>query len=154
MKPLIPGTLAVLLSLVAGQALADSVPNLDVEQTCKSAQVAGSSVSDRASYEGCLRSERDAKRQAEQHWGSYTSASKRQCEAQFKAGGYPSYVEMVTCLELASGTVPTGSDDRNTAVGGNGSARAADAQRDGAQNLTKEPSPSQRTDPIKVLDRN
>ena len=61
---------------------------------------------------------------------------------------------MVTCLELASGTVPTGSDDSNTAVGGNGSARAADAQRDGAQNLTKEPSPSQRTDPIKVLDRN
>ncbi len=153
MKPIVPGTLAVLLALAAGPALADSVPNLDVEKTCKSAQVADTSVSDRASYDGCLRSERDAKRQAEQHWSSYTSASKRQCEAQFKAGGYPSYVEMVTCLELASGTVPTGSDDRNTAVGGSGSSRAAEAQRDGAQNLTKEPSASQRTDPIKVLER-
>ena len=49
MKPIVPGTLAVLLALAAGPALADSVPNLDVEQTCKSAQVADTSVSDRAS---------------------------------------------------------------------------------------------------------
>jgi hypothetical protein len=153
MKPFVPGTLAVLLTFAVGPALADSVPNLDVEQTCKSAQAAGSGLSDRASYDGCLRSERDAKHQAEQHWGSYTAASKRQCEAQFKAGGYPSYVEMVTCLELASGTVPTGSDDKGTAVGGNGSSRAAKSQRDGAQNLTKEPSASQRTDPLKILER-
>jgi len=60
---------------------------------------------------------------------------------------------MVTCLELASGTVPTGSDDKGTAVGGNGSSRAAESQRDGAQNLTKEPSASQRTDPLKILER-
>jgi hypothetical protein len=35
-----------------------------------------------------------AKKEAEQHWGSYTAAAKRQCQDQFKAGGFPSYVEM------------------------------------------------------------
>ena len=145
------GTLA-LLALGSGSAWADTVPNLDVETTCKSAQVANTSISDKANYDGCLRSEREAKREAESHWGSYTNAAKRQCESQFKAGGYPSYVEMVTCLELASGTVPTQSGQGGTAVGGPGSPRDVKAQREGAANLTKEPPASQRTDPIKVLE--
>ncbi|MCJ2014003.1 hypothetical protein [Methylobacterium sp. J-076] len=149
-RSLLPGA-ALLLGLAAGQAVADTVPDLDVEKTCRSAQTADSGVSDRASYDGCLRSERDAKRQAAEHWGSYSPAAKRQCEAQFKAGGYPSYVEMITCLELASGTVPTGNPDKDTAVGGNGTDKAARTQGEGSKNLTREPSASQRTDPIKVL---
>lgn len=151
MRPLLTGATAILFGLAAGQALADTVPNLDVEKTCRSAQVADSSVNDRASYDGCLRSEKDAKQQAEKNWGHYSPSAKRQCEAQFKAGGYPSYVEMITCLELASGTVPTGNANDTTAVGGNGSAKAARTERENAQSLTKEPSASQRTDPIKVL---
>jgi hypothetical protein len=151
MKPVLPATLAVLLGLATGHAYADSVPDLNVEKTCRSAQVADTSVSDQASYDGCLRSERDAKRQAEQHWNTYTTPAKRQCEAQFKAGGYPSYVEMVTCLELASGTVPGQDPAKANAVGGNGSYRAVQTESQGTQSLTKEPSASQRTDPIKVL---
>lgn len=151
MRALLPATAVLLLGLAAGQAYADTVPDLDVEKTCRSAQVADTGVSDKASYDGCIRSERDAKRQAEKNWGHYTPSAKRQCEAQFKAGGYPSYVEMITCLELASGSVPTGNTDRDTAVGGNGSAKAVRVERENAQNLTKEPSASQRTDPIKTL---
>ena len=154
MRALPPFALA--LGLLAGSviapALADAVPDLDVEKTCRSAQVAGSGVSDRTSYDGCLRSEKDAKKQAERNWSQYAPAAKRQCEAQFQAGGYPSYVEMITCLELASGTVPTQTNDAGTAVGGPGSARDAKAQREGASNLTKEPSASQRTNPIEVLE--
>ena len=153
MKPLFPAALATLLAVAAGPAFADSVPNLDVEKTCQSAQAAGSGVSDRASYDGCLRSERSAKQQAEEHWDKYTGPAKRQCEAQFKAGGYPSYVEMITCLELASGTVPGQDPAKSNAVGGDGSYRAVQTQDSGTQNLTKEPSASQRTDPIKVLER-
>ena len=47
---------------------------------------------------------------------------------------------MITCLELASGTVPT----QGTAGG--------EAQREGTMTLTKEPPASQRTDPIDVLE--
>lgn len=150
MRPLLPA--ALLLLGFAAHAQADTVPDLDVEKTCRSSQIADPSVNDKASYEGCLRSEKEAKRQAEQHWGSYAPAAKRQCEAQFKAGGYPSYVEMITCLELATGAVP-GQNPGNTAVGGNGTAKSAGAEGQGAQSLTKEPSASQRTDPIKVLEK-
>lgn len=151
MRPFLTGTAAILLGLAAGHAFADTVPDLDVEKTCRSAQVADSSVNDRASYEGCLRSERDAKRQAEKNWGHYPQSAKRQCEGQFKAGGYPSYVEMITCLELASGTVPTGNGNDTTAAGGNGSPKTVGGGRENAPGLTEEPSASQRTDPIKVL---
>jgi hypothetical protein len=147
-----PFPCAVVAILIAAPALADAVPNLDVEKTCRSAQVANTSISDQANYDGCLRSERDARKEAERQWGTYTTAAKRQCEDQFKAGGYPSYVEMVTCLELASGTVPTQSNEGGRAVGGPGSPRDVKAQREGAANLTREPPASQRTDPIKVLE--
>lgn len=147
-----PLALALTLGLLAGSALADAVPDLDVEKTCRSAQIAGSGVSDKASYDGCLRSENDARREAQNHWGSYSEPAKRQCEAQFKAGGYPSYVEMVTCLELASGTVPTQTGDGGKAVGGPGSPGAVRAQREGATSLTREPPASQRTNPIEVLE--
>jgi len=149
----IPGALALLaLSLASGSARADTVPSLDVESTCKSAQVANTSISDQANYDGCLRSEREAKRQAQDHWGSYSPAAKRQCENQFKAGGYPSYVEMVTCLELASGSVPTQSGQGGTATGGPGAPRDVKGQREGGAKLTKEPPASQRTNPIEVLE--
>ncbi|MGC5777271.1 hypothetical protein [Methylobacterium sp. NFXW15] len=152
MRPLLPAS-ALLITLGAGTALADTVPVLDVEKTCRSAQLAGSSVNDRASYDGCLRSEKDAKRQAEENWNKFTPAAKKQCEAQFKAGGYPSYVEMITCLELATGVVPN-QNPGDTAVGGEGTPKAARVQQEKSQSLTKEPSPSQRTDPIKVLEKN
>ncbi|MDP4002117.1 hypothetical protein [Methylobacterium sp. NEAU K] len=149
----LPGTLALLaLVLGTGSARADAVPHLDVEKTCQSAQVANTSISDKANYDGCLRSEREAKREAESHWSGYTASAKRQCEDQFKAGGYPSYVEMVTCLELASGTVPTQSNDGGRAVGGPGSPKDVKVQREGGANLTKEPPASQRTNPIEVLE--
>ena len=149
----VPGTLALLaLALASGPVRADTVPDLDVEKTCKSAQVANTSISDKANYDGCLRSEREAKREAESRWGSYTPAAKRQCENQFKAGGFPSYVEMVTCLELASGSVPTQSDQGGTAVGGPGSPKDVKVQHEGGANLTKEPPASQRTNPMEVLE--
>ncbi|MCJ2054601.1 hypothetical protein [Methylobacterium sp. J-070] len=147
MHPISSALVALGLGLIAGPARADAVPNLDVEKTCRSAQVANTSISDKANYDGCLRSERDAKKEAERQWGRYTASAKRQCEDQFKAGGYPSYVEMVTCLELASGTVPTQSN-----VGDAGAPRDAKARRESGTNLTREPPASQRTDPIEVLE--
>lgn len=150
LRAIVPGALA-LLALATGAARADAVPKLDVEKTCRSAQVANTSIDDKSNYDGCLRSEREAKREAESHWGDYTSAAKTQCQAQFTAGGFPSYVEMVTCLELASGTVPTQNGDGGNG-GGAGAPRDAKARRESGGSLTKEPSASQRTDPIRVLE--
>ena len=59
---------------------------------------------------------------------------------------------MITCLELASGTVPTQSTAGGTAVDGPGSPRGDKGRREAGTNLTKEPPASQRTDPIDVLE--
>ncbi|GEP02831.1 hypothetical protein [Methylobacterium oxalidis] len=143
------------LGLAAGPAAAaGGPPSLDIEATCKSAARAEVSVSDNASVEGCLRSERDARKEAERRWGDYSSAAKRQCEQQFQAGGYPSYVEMVTCLELASGTVPTQSGGGGAATAGPGSPQKTTGSREtGAGDVTREPSPKDRTNPIDVLNK-
>ena len=155
MRPSLPGALALAaLGLLAGPAFADAVPKLDIERTCKSASQANVSISDNANEEGCLRSEREARKEAERKWGDYTSAAKLQCQSQFKAGGYPSYVEMVTCLELASGTVPSQQTSGGAATGGPGAPGGGKApQESGASNLTQEPPASQRTDPIDVLNK-
>ncbi|GJD29031.1 hypothetical protein PMNALOAF_0263 [Methylobacterium adhaesivum] len=125
--------LAALVLTVAPAGAADGPPTLDIEKTCQSAASAG--VNDNASKDGCLRSERSAKDEVKRRWGEFTPAAKRQCEKQFDAGGFPSYVEMVTCLELASGT-----------------GLKSDGKQ-GGDSVTKEPHPSQRTDPQKVLDK-
>ncbi|KQP28504.1 hypothetical protein ASF27_07980 [Methylobacterium sp. Leaf102] len=123
--------LAALLLAGAPVSAADGPPNLDIEKTCRSA--ASANVNDNASKDGCLRSERSARDEVKRRWGEFTPAAKRQCEKQFDAGGFPSYVEMVTCLELASGT-----------------GLKSDGKQ-GGDSVTKEPAPSQRTDPIEVL---
>lgn len=146
-----PRLLLAALGLVAITAPAfadDAPPKLDIESTCKSAQRAQASISDNASLEGCLRSERGAHDDLKKNWGKFPGAAKTQCSQQFTAGGSPSYVELLTCLELASGTVPSQGQDPSaqSPVGG----KAVPEQRTGSS-LTKEPSPAQRTDPIKVL---
>lgn len=142
-------SVALGLAALAGPALAeDGPPRLDVESTCQSAQRAQVSISDNASLEGCLRSERSAHDELKKNWGKFPEAAKSQCSQQFKAGGSPSYVELVTCLELASGTVPSQGQDAaaQSPVGGK-----APPERKTGSTLTKEPSSAQRTDPIKVL---
>ncbi|AWN34919.1 hypothetical protein [Methylobacterium radiodurans] len=160
MKPIRPAltgaALLALLGSLPGAARADAVPNLDIEKTCNSAGRVdiGSSATEEESRNGCLRSEREAKKEAERRWNDYSAAAKKQCQSQFQAGGYPSYVEMVTCLELASGTVPTQSGANTTAVGGPGSAKgqAPQERKQGTSTLTQEPAPSERTNPIQVLE--
>ena len=129
-QSLLTGFAALLLTMAPAGA-AGGPPNLDIEKTCQSAASAG--VNDNASKDGCLRSERSAHDEIKRRWGEFTPAAKRQCEKQFEAGGFPSYVEMVTCLELASGT-----------------GLKSDGEQGGGS-VTKEPHPSPRTDPIEVL---
>ncbi len=131
----------------------DGPPKLDIEATCKSASKAEVSLSDNASVDGCLRSERAAHDELKRRWNDYTPAAKLQCSKQSQAGGFPSYVETVTCLELASGTVPTQPAGDSPATAGDAARKGAATGRSSDSRLTAEPSPRQRTDPLKVLDQ-
>ena len=140
--------MSALLILVA----ADGPPRLDIAATCNSPGRA--SVSQESGSDGCVRSERSAGDELRKRWGEFSGSAKSQCSQQSRAGGFPSYVEMLTCLELASGAVPVTSPT-NRATAGQGSPATTGSVRgraeERADRLTAEPSPRQRTDPIKVL---
>ncbi|TNC11282.1 hypothetical protein FF100_19315 [Methylobacterium terricola] len=146
---------AMPLALLSAQLIlvaADGPPRLDIEGTCKSP--GRSSVSQESGSDGCLRSERSAGDELRKRWGQFSGSAKTQCSQQSVAGGFPSYVEMLTCLELASGAVPVTSPTNRATTGqgsptSTGSVRGRPEER--ADSLTAEPAPSQRTDPLKVL---
>ena len=91
------------VALVAGLMLpaADRVPTLAVEATCRAAAKA-----DPANVGGgelCLRSERAALADLVKRWSEFDAASRVRCREQATMGGFPSYVELITCLEVATG---------------------------------------------------
>ena len=78
---------------------------LNVEATCKAEQplVAG----DPNPYEGCMKDEMDAERQLQSMWKSAAAAHRETCGQEAQIGGSPSYVDMLTCLQMAQGSTPT-----------------------------------------------
>lgn len=112
-------TLLLGASLVAPAA--GEVPKLDVEKTCRSAGSAGSGNS-RAATDGCLRSERQARDDLVRRWSQFSAPAKRQCSEETRIGGdFPSYVELLTCLELATGSFPARGPDEGGAANPAGS---------------------------------
>jgi hypothetical protein len=77
---------------------ADSVPKFDVERTCRAAGRAGLPGRDSAE---CQRDEQDARSKLEKDWSQYSAAQRSQCDDLVTTGGAPSYVELLTCLEMA-----------------------------------------------------
>ncbi|KQP58531.1 hypothetical protein ASG40_08340 [Methylobacterium sp. Leaf399] len=128
---------AVLVALAQPLHAQGAPPDLDLEATCRSAGSI-STGTQKESRDGCLRSEREARDEVKRRWGEFTPAAKTQCGKQAQLGGSPGYVEMVTCLELASGNQGTGTDG----VKGKPS-----------RTTPVQPAPEQRTNPIDVLGR-
>ena len=93
-----PGFIPMLA--VAGQLVlvADQVPVLNVETGCRAA--ANSAVQGRDSN-ACKRDEEDARDRLKDQWGSFSAADRDHCVKLSVLGGSPSYVELLTCLELA-----------------------------------------------------
>ncbi len=88
----------VLLTLDPGQRLvaADAVPNFKIE-TCRQAEESGSAS---RNAEACFQDEQNAKDTLLRNWSTYDSDQKAHCQLLLKAGGMPSYVELLTCVEM------------------------------------------------------
>jgi hypothetical protein len=86
-------------------ATAQQVPRLNIEGTCKAERplVPG----DPDPYEGCMRDETDAERQLQSMWGSTVARLRQRCGQEAQIGGTPSYVDMLTCLQMAQGATST-----------------------------------------------
>ena len=97
-----PFAIFALLSFLALPALAhartERVPDLDVAGSCREAKIFGT-TDPKQTYKNCMSAEIQAKQQLEKHWLHYKPATRRDCRA---AGAYPSpsYVELLTCIEM------------------------------------------------------
>jgi hypothetical protein len=94
-----PALLPIFLTASHIILAAVSVPKFDVEQTCRAA-VIGADAPGPASAD-CQRDEQDARSKLEKDWGQYSAAQRSQCDGLVTTGGAPSYVELLTCLEMA-----------------------------------------------------
>ena len=94
----------VLGSLGGLPATAQEIPRFDIEKICRSAQAL--TEEDRNPVQTCMKDEADAERQLRAIWRSADSAHRATCAAETRIGGSPSYVDVLTCLELAQGVPP------------------------------------------------
>ncbi len=90
-----PTPFALLLPLAI--AAADVVPNFNVEPTCKGG-LDSPGLNER--YGRCIAEEKDARSRLQSTWSQYPVADRAQCSDTARMGT-PSYVELLTCLEMA-----------------------------------------------------
>jgi hypothetical protein len=71
-----------------------AVPNFDMSKSCRASE-----------RSDCLEEERDAKIELQGRWPGFSAAERSACMPLSTAGVEPSYVELLTCFEMASGQI-------------------------------------------------
>ena len=94
-----PALLPVILTASHVVLAADALPKFNVEQTCRRAGEV--SVSLGRSAGDCKRDEEDARTKLQQDWAQYSPGQRTSCTRFSSLGSAPSYVELLTCLEMA-----------------------------------------------------
>ena len=96
----IVASLIALFAIVASGALlatagAQDVPSFNMTRNC-----AGSSDSD-AAVKSCLKDEQEAHDQLARQWTQFPAPDRANCLQETSSDGTPSYVELLTCLQMA-----------------------------------------------------
>jgi len=78
----------------AAPAVAHDLPRLDVRATCGAEQ-------NKATIDECIADENRARQRLETEWAQFASAVRSQCTQVSSMRGFQSYVELLTCLEMA-----------------------------------------------------
>jgi hypothetical protein len=85
----------IILTSLQPLPVADTAPKFDIAKEC---QAEGGA---KDMQERCATDERQARDQLEKEWSQFGASDKAQCNQETTADGSPSYVEMLTCLEMA-----------------------------------------------------
>ncbi|WP_027577772.1 hypothetical protein [Bradyrhizobium sp. Ai1a-2] len=104
-----PALMAVAAATQLVTPISEAIPKLNVEVTCR-----GSVEADKAmglalpqTFDKCMSDENSARQQLDAIWLSYSPAVRVQCEGEATAAGDPSYVDLLTCLQMTDGSVTT-----------------------------------------------
>ena len=93
-----------ILATLSPIAVSDTVPYFDTVKECR---IEGGPSVDVAR---CSRDEAAALRQLREAWAQYGGADRSACTTEATIGGFSSYVELLTCLEMAHDTKSTDND--------------------------------------------
>jgi hypothetical protein len=91
--------IALSLTATLTAATAQEAPKFDARPGCQAGARSGLTATPDA--EACLRTEMKARDDLNAQWKDFVAADKQRCVAKTHMGGPPSYVEVLTCLELA-----------------------------------------------------
>src|SRR3954452_8782588 len=108
--------------LPASAALADA-PRLNVEATCRATPAVN--LDQQATYDNCMRSENAARDRLNKTWGKMRADWRSTCLKTTTLGGIPSYVELLTCVEMREAAANITSAPEGTKNVGYGTAGAA-----------------------------
>jgi hypothetical protein len=97
----------VVMATLSPVAISDTVPKFDIVRECR---LEGGSI---VELERCSENEGDALRELQHAWAQFAGADKRSCIASATTGGFASYVELLTCLEMAREANNTGKNRRD-----------------------------------------
>ena len=91
----------VIMATLSPVAVSDTVPKFDIVKECHFE--GGSTVQ----FDRCSEDEGAALRDLRQAWTQFAGADKRNCTVEATTSGFASYVELLTCLEMAHGSETT-----------------------------------------------
>ena len=90
----------ILLSSQLIVPIADGVPKFDIARSCKLDVAATAGLAVDQSIKSCMNDEQKAKRQLASQWSKFPAAGRASCTSEESVGGTPSYVSLLTCLQL------------------------------------------------------
>ena len=124
---ILPTALALGAQLIL--TVADSVPDLNVEQVCEGiAQQGGVTFRDPAiaqEKKNCIDSEQATRQELVKQWSSFSIADKTSCVNESRMGGESSYTELLTCLEMARDVRAMRAEPQGASSGTSGPAKPA-----------------------------
>jgi hypothetical protein len=80
--------------------VADRPPDFDMARTCK-LDLDATYGSDTGRDNTCIRDEKNAHQLLQTEWLKYPSKAREGCASQETIGGTPSYVSLLTCLQMS-----------------------------------------------------
>lgn len=105
-----PALLPIMLARTHLVLAANQLPQFDIDPSCRAAATATTGV--HRNEEVCKQDERSARGKLEQEWAQFAPEQRKRCMTLSRLGGFPSYVELLTCLEMAKSAGSPIGDDR------------------------------------------
>jgi hypothetical protein len=85
-----------MMGMLSPVAVSDTVPSFSIEKEC---HFEGES---REVVDRCSKDETEARQRLEGEWGQFATADKHTCIVESTVGGFASYVDLLTCLEMSN----------------------------------------------------